>query len=57
MIFLWLYKKTVILGRSLPASRMALVIGLTREAIFQAVADFTGPGQDDDITLAVIKLL
>ena len=28
-----------------------------REAIFQAVADFTGPGQDDDITLAVIKLL
>ena len=54
---MWLEKQTVILGRILPASRMALVIGLTRAAIFQAVADFTGPGQDDDITLAVIKLL
>jgi len=28
-----------------------------RDAVFKAVAEFTGPGQDDDITLAVIKVL
>lgn len=28
-----------------------------RDAVFKAVADFTGPDQDDDITLAVIKVL
>lgn len=28
-----------------------------KDAVFRAVTDFTGPGQDDDITLAVIKLL
>lgn len=28
-----------------------------RDAVFTAVAEFTGPGQDDDITLAVIKVL
>ena len=28
-----------------------------RDAVFRAVADFTGQDQDDDITLAVIKLL
>jgi sigma-B regulation protein RsbU (phosphoserine phosphatase) len=28
-----------------------------RDAIFKAVSDFTGPHQDDDITLAVIKVL
>jgi len=28
-----------------------------RDAVFKAVAEFTGPDQDDDITLAVIKVL
>ncbi len=28
-----------------------------KDAVFRAVADFTGPDQDDDITLAVIKLI
>ena len=28
-----------------------------RDAVFKAVIDFTGPDQDDDITLVVIKLL
>jgi serine phosphatase RsbU (regulator of sigma subunit) len=28
-----------------------------KDRVFKAVSDFTGPDQDDDITLAVIKVL